>query len=128
MNCGVGATNSKFWLSQGNDALGATSQILESERGEGNWIQIEPLDSLVNQYGKPNALKIDVEGFELEVIKGAQGVLLDHNTKVIGIEIHTEILNARGIKNSHQKIDRILKNNGFKTTHPDFSHIIGFKE
>jgi hypothetical protein len=28
VNCGVGATNCKFWLSQGKDALGATSQIL----------------------------------------------------------------------------------------------------
>jgi len=40
VKCGVGATNSKFWLSQGNDALGATSHILQSESGEGNWIKI----------------------------------------------------------------------------------------
>ena len=85
------------------------------------------MDALVIQYGKPNALKIDLEGFELEVLEGGQRVLRDDNTKVIGIEIHTEILNARGIKNSHQKIDRILKNNGFRTTHTDFSHIIGYK-
>jgi hypothetical protein len=78
------------------------------------------LDSLVNQYGKPNALKIDVEGSELEVLEGAYGVLLDDNTKVIGIEIHTEILNARGIKNSHQRIHGILENNRFITTHSDF--------
>lgn len=127
VNCAVGAASGEFWLSQGSDEIGATSQILESESGEGNWVSIEPLDTLVIQYGLPNALKIDVEGFELEVLEGGHRVLRDNNIRVIGIEIHTDILNSKGIKNPHEEIKRILKNNGFKITHTDFSHIIGYK-
>jgi FkbM family methyltransferase len=33
-------------------------------------IQITTLDALINEYGKPKFIKIDVEGFEAEVLKG----------------------------------------------------------
>ena len=127
LNLGVGAKSSKFWLSQGKDEIGATSRILEFESGNGNWIEIEPLDSLVDKYGIPNAIKIDVEGFEMEVLEGGKSVLIDDNLRVIGIEIHTEILNKRGIHNCHNKIEKILIESGFKIRHTDFSHIIGYK-
>lgn len=43
--------------------------------GKNNWnktIQVEmvTLDTLIQKYGNPNFIKIDVEGFELEVLKG----------------------------------------------------------
>jgi FkbM family methyltransferase len=127
LNLGVGSKSSKFWLSQGKDDIGATSRIIEAESGIGNWIEIEPLDSLVYKYGIPNAIKIDVEGFEMEVLEGGKSVLVDDNLRVIGIEIHTEILNKRGIHNCHNKIEKILLESGFKIQHTDFSHIIGYK-
>jgi hypothetical protein len=108
---GVGAKSSKFWLSQGKDDIGATSRILENESGNGKWISVEPLDSLVCKYGMPNAIKIDLEGFEMEVLEGGKSVLIDDNLRVIGIEIHTEILNKRGILNCHDKIEKILIEN-----------------
>lgn len=55
-------------------------QILEAD-GESRWnekirfseevsIQLTTLDELIGQYGKPGFIKIDVEGYELTVLKG----------------------------------------------------------
>ena len=33
-------------------------------------VEIETLDNIISQHGKPTFIKIDVEGFELEVLKG----------------------------------------------------------
>lgn len=45
-------------------------------------VRIITLDSLISQYGIPNYIKIDVEGFELEVLKG-----LSHPVELISFEV-----------------------------------------
>lgn len=45
-------------------------------------VQITTLDALISQYGIPNYIKIDVEGFELEVLKG-----LTHSVELISFEV-----------------------------------------
>lgn len=59
------STFSKEWVSE-----------LKSTRFVGNeWnkvvkVEVITLDSLIEEYGEPKFIKIDVEGFELEVLKG----------------------------------------------------------
>ena len=59
------STFSKEWINE-----------LKTTRFAGNeWnkvvkIEVVPLDSLIEEYGEPKFIKIDVEGFELEVLKG----------------------------------------------------------
>ena len=54
-------------------------------------VDIIPLDSYAKQVGyNPTLLKIDVEGYESEVLKGARDIL--QTTPKIALEIHTEIL------------------------------------
>lgn len=54
-------------------------------------VDIIPLDSYVEKVGyDPTFLKIDVEGYESEVLKGAKNIL--QTTPKLAIEIHTEIL------------------------------------
>lgn len=95
--------------------------------GDGNWVEVFPIDDLINKYCLPNAIKIDVEGFELDVLAGAKSTLANNNVRLIGIEIHTELLNNKGIEDCHAKIESILKEYGFKTKFPDFSHIVGYR-
>ena len=79
-------------------ALGDSNKILEiaydsnmmNSRGKGKKqrTKVRTLDS----YGlKPSILKIDVEGFEMEVLKGASRTIRRYNPKVI-IEVHSSEL------------------------------------
>lgn len=54
--------------------------------GEKN-VHITTLDELINKYGIPNYIKIDVEGFEYEVFKG-----LTYPAEIISFEYHNNIL------------------------------------
>lgn len=51
-------------------------------------VQITTLDKLIDMYGKPHFCKIDVEGYEYEVIKG-----LSKNINYISLEFTYELLN-----------------------------------
>jgi FkbM family methyltransferase len=50
--------------------------------------------------GRVDVLKIDVEGFELEVIAGAAGILFDltRRPRAIFLETHSAVLAARGLE------------------------------
>ncbi|OGW69860.1 MAG: hypothetical protein A2036_01345 [Omnitrophica bacterium GWA2_50_21] len=56
-------------------------RVKESNRfGERTWVDKEPvelttLDQLIAKYGKPDFIKIDVEGYEYEVIQGLTGLV-----------------------------------------------------
>jgi FkbM family methyltransferase len=63
------------------------STLLTTEPAAGNKYQVPltTLDRLAGQFGMPDLVKLDVEGFELEALKGA-GDLLGH-TELFVIEI-----------------------------------------
>jgi FkbM family methyltransferase len=76
-------------------------------------IKTTTLDELVKEKYKQIAwIKIDVEGAELEVLKGSSTIL--SKTKNIIIEVHEHILNQNN-KNSKEILE-ILEENGFKIT------------
>lgn len=127
-NIGVGNKKKRLFISQGLDEIGATSRMCETETSIGQWVDIDSIDNFILENKFPNAIKIDVEGFELEVLEGAINSLLSNKLKVVGIEIHTAILesmykHAKPIK----EIESILINSGFKVKWTDFSHIVAYK-
>ena len=76
-------------------------------------------------YPFPNAIKIDVEGFEVEVINGLkQRVLPDRRLSRLFVEVHFHELNKRGMRNAPQDIVRTLESFGFVVSWADPSHII----
>jgi len=62
-----------------------------------------PLDSLIPITHKIDWIKVDVEGYELEVIKGAQNIIEQHKPNLY-IEDHTSIYDF--VKNE-QKMDKL---------------------
>jgi len=50
-------------------------------------VKMEKLDDLINNYQMPILIKIDVEGYETEVIKGAQQLLQNQTLKAVIIEL-----------------------------------------
>ncbi len=66
------STFSDFWINQSR----FTGQYLWNTQIE---VQTTTLDNIIDEYGVPDFIKIDVEGYELEVIKGLTK-LLDNTT------------------------------------------------
>lgn len=60
------STFSKEWI----DAVKASGRFKDQQWNKTETVEMTTLDSLIKQYGKPFFIKIDVEGYELEVLKG----------------------------------------------------------
>lgn len=95
----VGSTRGRVTLPQdsgdGGIILGKDSHAPTFE------VDLLPLDELARRYGMPDLLKIDVEGFEAQVLKGAREVL--RRRPKIAIEVHVEWVRRYG-----SSIDEVL--------------------
>ncbi|MEX0921059.1 MAG: FkbM family methyltransferase [Candidatus Pacearchaeota archaeon] len=81
-NEGLGNKNSKGRIKERQKNNLGGSSIEESKKGE---LKIKRLDSL-NIKEKVSFIKIDVEGFEKEVLKGGQNFIID-NKPIVWIEV-----------------------------------------
>jgi FkbM family methyltransferase len=71
---GVGAKRQIATLLPGAPGASALSKIV-SVHSEGYQIDVVPLDEILSFAGRPLVIKIDVEGYELEVLEGAKALL-----------------------------------------------------
>lgn len=120
---GVGSINGKLtFASQGTSSAGSfvenvtkiNEQYLKDIPILGVDVPICTLDSLIQDLGTiPNLIKIDVEGFELEVLKGAKNLLGTHTPKII-MEIHPKQLQLSG--GSEEQVFNILSENKYTWT------------
>ena len=125
---GLGNMEEKVSFKQGDDDLGATTQVMSDISTSGNFFEadIRIGDDLVRSgaAAQPNFVKIDVEGFELEVLTGMNEILKDRQLHAIGVEVHFGLLTARGMSKAPRQIESLLKKSGFSCTWPDSSHIL----
>ena len=129
LQSGLGWDNGKLSFEQGGDDLGATSLFVESNDGA-VMVDIRFGTSLISDGDAlpPNACKIDVEGFEYEVLQVLGNHLSDRYLRSIGIEVHFGILKARGMPQAPNQIESLLSHHGFVVNWPDSSHIIATRE
>ena len=107
--CMVGDHSGKAFFSQ--ESCGYV-QILENESEKKIEREVITLDSFCNENNLfPDLIKIDVEGYEFEVIKGAQAVL-EQFSPVILLELHLSYLDRRGI--FPDKILTLLSDRGYQ--------------
>jgi FkbM family methyltransferase len=113
VNAGLGETECEkdFFISDASTLSSFSTEWVESVKKtrfkQYNWdkkvkVRMTTLDNLIKKFGVPDFIKIDVEGYELEVLKG-----LNHSIKMISFEYvvpehTTSVLNF---------IERIEKNN-----------------
>lgn len=104
INVGIGKKKDVLWFTTNQDT---TNHFLYNEDKETESIQIETLDSY--QF-HPSLLKIDVEGFESDVLSGAVNILKSNELKAIIIE-----LNGSGLRYGHRddEIHKTLINFGY---------------
>ena len=128
LNFALGKKKELLWFQQGEDEIGANSKVLEDKTNNSIKVDVFTLSEIIDLHGEPNAIKIDVEGFEFDVLLGLEKKLAIKNSiNLIGIEVHSSILETRGIKNAQKKIEKFLIDKNYSINWTDFSHIIAKK-
>ena len=110
------------------DPTSTTNRMGAAGATDSNTIRVEVLtgDALVGRMGRPpNVIKLDIEGFEIEALRGMARVLVSPTTRSVLVEVHFGILESRGIKDGGQRVTEMLTAAGLTTTWIDFSHILG---
>lgn len=129
-NIGVGSQDEVSFMRIEQDPLAATHNIIDTEKSSEldnlTKVEIRSPDSLIASEPEliPNIIKIDVEGFEGQVIDGMESLLKNPQLRCIGIEVHFGLLNDRGEANRPQQIEKVLKENNFTVGWTDSSHIL----
>ena len=108
LNVGLGSKNGKLKFTKSFDSVNHVATENETDTIE---VDIDTLDTILLKEQCPILLKIDVEGFETEVIKGADATLLNKSLKAIIIE-----LNGSGQRYGYdeRQIHNKLLEHGFK--------------
>jgi FkbM family methyltransferase len=73
----------------------------------------------------PTVLKVDVEGYELEVLSGFGDYLKSDDLRAVFVEVHFKILHERGLDDAPQRIAQLLSASGFAVRWLDLSHVCG---
>ena len=92
-------------------------------------VRVAKADTLIKKLNlpSPNIIKIDVEGFEFEVLNGMKKILKQKTLREIFVEVHFAKLKKKKLKNVVFLICKILKDNKFSISWVDPSHLRAFR-
>jgi len=128
----LGDTVGSMTFAEGSDATGATSRVVDrAEHPTGATVEVEVHrgDDLVraSRADEPDVIKIDTEGFEIDVIRGLEQTLRGSKLRALFVEIHFALLNDRGLAGAPGEIERRLESCGFRCAWPDASHLVAVR-
>ena len=87
-------------------------------------VQVSTGDVICERIGQvPAVIKIDVEGFEDDVLEGLEHTLSSPSVRAVFLEIHFQALEDRGRPNGPIQIENFLKNKGFLLDWIDMNHL-----
>jgi FkbM family methyltransferase len=124
----LGDTAGRMAFAEGSDATGATSRVVGGAVDRTPTtvdVEVRRGDELIlsTKADEPDVIKIDTEGFELEVIRGLNQTLRRPKLRALFIEVHFALLQDRGLAGAPAQIERELEACGFGCAWPDSSHI-----
>lgn len=91
-------------------------------------VQVTTGDDWVSDgVAQPNVVKIDVEGYEEEVLRGMEGVLRNPACRDVFVEVHFATLERRGLRRAPQRVASLLADFGLRTHWVDPSHLHGHR-
>eukprot|EP01037_Dinobryon_pediforme_P029327 gene29327-32921_t len=101
-----------------------TTNTLATAAKKGNSIKVKMMRG--DQFAAeafPNIIKIDVEGFEIDVVAGLTGMLNDPRLRAIFIEVHFLEIGKRGLSHAISEMTHTLQRAGFQLEWLDPSHL-----
>jgi FkbM family methyltransferase len=105
-----------------------SSLMCVSESSDAELVSIKTGDKLIREgYQPPSILKIDVEGFEEDVLWGFRHQLRSGVCRGVFIEVHYTLLDKRGFLRAPSRLISMLKDMGFATSWLDPSHLAGVR-
>lgn len=127
LNFALGDVQGQMPLSLGQGPLANTHTLVDNAGESSNAIKVRVArgDDVVRELEArvPNVIKVDVEGFEREVIAGLASTLTSPECRAIFCEVHFGILERRGAKQAPAQIANYLKRLGYNTRWIDLSHL-----
>ncbi len=83
--CGVADREGTFEMNSGNLGGGSIeAQMVSKKKGDSCEVRITTIDNLVKETGcVPKLIKMDIEGAELKVLRGAKKTIIDHHPVLI---------------------------------------------
>lgn len=127
----LGAKAGSVHMQEGEDDIGATNRIVGGDVSEG-YVEIEVItgDALIDRgdVKTPDILKIDTEGFELEVLEGMKTLLQNSGLRALFIEVHFGNLAERGMPNAPARIEEILLASNYHLRWLDSSHLAAYRK
>lgn len=115
-----------------DDPKGATHTFAAHQKAVAEVVELPvyPGDEVRQSHNLPipNVLKIDVEGFEPEVLRGLDATLRESACRTVLCEVHFGLLESRGRKFAPEEIARDLTRKGFSVTWIDASHLGAYRE
>ncbi|MGH7131746.1 MAG: FkbM family methyltransferase [Phycisphaerales bacterium] len=109
--CGVGSSSGTLKLFLAG-YIGDHSMLDQNRKGEYVEVPVVTLDEFCKTHPAPQSMKIDVEGFELEVMKGAKGVLSSGAVRDVFVEVHEVYLARANLTPEH--VHGFMRDCGFK--------------
>lgn len=126
----LGAEAGSVRMQVGGDDIGATNKIVGGDAAGGvTEVEVITGDLLLERgdVEAPHIIKIDTEGFELDVLEGMAGLLANPRVRAVFVEVHFGNLAERGKPNAPAKIEALLLVSGFRLQWLDPSHLAAYR-
>jgi FkbM family methyltransferase len=125
MNMAIGNEAGTVDMNLAMNPKGATHSLVSAASDETVAVAIASSDDIVAQglAPVPNVIKIDVEGFEYEVLLGMPHLLRNRTVREVLVEIHFKLLEIKGDKHAPTQMVNMLTAEGFDVNWTDSSHI-----
>lgn len=131
LNVGLSDVEVRLPMHMAEDPRGATHTFAAQPGPAGPVVELPvyPGDALrhAERLPIPNVLKIDVEGFEPEVLRGLDATLREPACRTVLCEVHFGLLESRGQKHAPEAIQRYLGDRGFSVKWIDASHLGAYR-
>lgn len=125
-NYAIGRSRSEVRMLLDDDPLAEIHRVTDAPAdGKTITVPMRAVDELIAEDGlpAPTVVKIDVEGYEDEVLGGMMRLLENGTCGSIFIEVHFGLLEDRGRMFAPLQIERQLKAAGYRVTWIDSSHL-----